>query len=96
MSYYNTTKIQGERLKEAKEKTETQEERIFKIFKDYKKPLSASEVWDIYGQILAPLTSIRRGLTVLMAQGKLIKTPYQKTGIYGMPEYYYDIRPVKK
>ena len=40
---------------------------------------------DYYGP--APLTSIRRAMTTLTKDGKLIKTDKQVPGIYGTPNY---------
>ena len=39
-----------------------------------------------------PITSIRRAMSNLQQEEKLVKTTDTKTGIYGAPEHYYRIR----
>lgn len=89
--YHNTNGLDRETaLLEAK-KNLTQEDIIFTIFKKSTfKRLSASEVWEYYkvGKNI-PLTSIRRGMSNLQAEGYLEKTNDTRIGIYGKPEHFY-------
>jgi len=91
MTYYNTTHLDGSELKEAHAKAETQEQMIKAIFQRHKE-LTASDAWSYYtARKRCPLTSIRRSITNLKADGYLIKTNRQKLGMYGKPEYIYKI-----
>lgn len=95
MSYYNTTNESGTTLKNNVAKAEGQEEKIFKLFQldfEYlnkcKKPyigLTPVDVLDFFPKY--PITSIRRALTNLTKQGKLIKTDEKRIGMYGRSEY---------
>jgi transcription initiation factor IIE alpha subunit len=38
-----------------------------------------------------PLTSIRRAITRLSYQGRIVKTDRQREGLYGKPEYIWEI-----
>jgi len=89
--FYNTTKEDNLFLEVVKPKAKNQEEQILAIFKQKKQALTASEVWDIFGQIYAPLTSMRRALTNLSSDNILKKTEFKKRGIFGRPEYYYKL-----
>ena len=54
--------------------------------------LSASLVWEKYpNNISVPLTSIRRALSNLAFNKKLVKLEDKRTGIYGAPECYYSM-----
>jgi len=94
MSYFNTTNESGTTLKNNVAKAKSQEEEILnlfifnkmhfinKIYKNYKLGLSPSQIGLNY-----PITSIRRALTNLTKQGKLIKTNEKRIGMYGRSEY---------
>lgn len=89
-SYHNTNNERGKQLAESEAKAQTQDESVLAIFKKgigY----TASEVWDEYGNWIAPLTSIRRAITNLMNAGIIEKTDEQRPGIYGKAEYVYKI-----
>jgi hypothetical protein len=90
--YYNTTNKTGEDLKQSNAKTDTQEQRILAIFQLYK-VLSPFEVEAIYNRSFrqVPITSIRRGITNLSNQGKLIKTNRKTTGRYGEKNHLWEI-----
>ena len=89
--YYNTTNEKGADLKQHIIKTETQEAVILRLYKQHKK-LSASEVWRMFDMPGTPLTSCRRAITNLMNDGKLIKTDEKIEGLYGSPEYRYELK----
>lgn len=85
--YYNTTNQSGEQLKLYQEKSETQEERILRLFKKDTK-LSPSQIERITG---FPITSIRRALTDLKQSGRIKALDYHVKGKYGRPESVYSI-----
>ena len=89
--YYNTTKSRGRILQKFEKAVETQEEKVMLIFKASLKGLTASEVFRQYPDERVPLTSIRRAITNLMNERKLVKTEIQKQGMYDKPEYVYQI-----
>ena len=89
--YYNTTKEDGKFLEVREAKALNQEMQILNIFKREKRALTASEVWDLFGQIYAPLTSMRRAITNLKSDGIIEKTDEKKKGLYGQPEYKYKL-----
>lgn len=90
-SHHNTTEESGEQLEIFEKKASKQEEIIIALF--HRNPrMTASECFRMYPDRDVPITSIRRGITNLMNQGKLIKTDDKKTGIYKRPEYIYEIK----
>ena len=88
--YYNTTK-ESMYLKEYIEKAENQNEIVEKIFKIYQKELSPSQVLKL-SKLDCPLTSIRRSMTNLTKQDKLVKTENKITGDYGRSEYLWKLK----
>lgn len=88
MSFYNTTNEKGKDLKQSEIKAEKQEQKVLQLYKSWLL-LTASECWKLYGVDKCPLTSIRRAITNLSNEGKLIKTGYMKIGIYGKKEHSY-------
>jgi predicted HTH transcriptional regulator len=88
MSYFNTTNESGKQLEIFEQTAKNQEEQILELMKLYKK-LSPSDVNKYFTNY--PLTSVRRALTNLSNQGKLIKTNEKKLGIYGREEYIWSV-----
>lgn len=86
-SHFNTTKESGNQLNIFNETAKNQEVQILELMKVYKK-LSPSDVQKYFNNY--PLTSVRRALTNLSNQGKLIKTDEKKVGIYGRNEYIWE------
>lgn len=96
MSYFNTTNESGTTLKNNVAKAKSQEEEILDLFKieynRYKNKdinimvgMTPSYIIKFYNKY--PITSIRRALTNLTKQGKLIKTSEKIIGMYGRSEY---------
>lgn len=94
MSYFNTTNESGTTLNNNVAKAKSQEEEIINVFifekgisikKETNLGFSPSELYD--GLETYPITSIRRALTNLTKQGKLIKTDEKRIGMYGRSEY---------
>ena len=94
MTYFNTTNESGATLKNNVAKAKSQEESILNIFRlqfryfKYKPEIlgmTPVDVLDFFPKY--PITSIRRALTNLTKQGKLIKTDEKRIGMYGRSEY---------
>lgn len=88
MAYYNTTRITGEELKAAINQATSQEEKIYLYFQS--KPAYAftpEEVQDAIGLNDAPITSIRRAMTNLTNENKLVKTNTQRLSRFKRPSY---------
>ena len=87
--FYNTIKFGKIKLEKEISNAKNQEEKILLIF-NKKKELTPSEVWEYLMEY--PLTSIRRAMTNLTDQGRLIKTSTQKIGYYGKPNYVWKLK----
>lgn len=94
MSYYNTTHLDRESLKEATRAAETQEEAVLAIFgwagPAQRRPMLApSDVHHLTSAIGRrwPLHSIRRAITTLTKDGKLERLDLKQMGPFGRPEY---------
>lgn len=94
-SYYNTTGLSGQQLEQATAAAKTQEAGILSLFQSQptvKASASQIHAGGIKHQLwtsATPLTSIRRALTDLTKQGKLIKLDETRKGVYGKPEFYF-------
>ena len=91
MSFYNTIHEKGEVLKRSRKKARTQEERIYSFFLIQGKPLSPSMVLEDLG-LKCPITSVRRALTNLTSEGKLLKTDVYVKGTYGKKEHLWRLK----
>ena len=94
-SYHNTTGSLGEQLAEFERQTASQEERVMLIFRKYPYVFqygswTPSQLQRVHFAD-TPLTSVRRALTNLTNEGKLIKTGQQSIGPYGRPEYHWEL-----
>ena len=85
MSYFNTTNESGTTLKNNVAKAKSQEEEILKHFENFVCGFNPSLLHSAFESY--PSTSIRRALTNLTKQGKLIKTNEKRIGMYGRSEY---------
>jgi len=84
-SHHNTTRESGSTLKKFNKVAKTQDEKIFDFFqKNVGKEFSPCQVHNILST-RSPLTSVRRSITNLTDQDKLVKTGNKITGIYGRP-----------
>lgn len=87
--YYNTTNQTGKTLKKSWDKSKTQEDRIMDYFRHLKKNHDGVYTHATPDQVCLafndkyPITSIRRAMSDLTAQGKLRKTAIQKKGRHG-------------
>ena len=71
-------------------KRERQEKRILKLFREHKK-LSCSQVFKLYNCKDTPITSIRRAVTNLSYNYKVVKTNETVIGFYGKNERIYKL-----
>lgn len=98
--FYNTIYFRSEDLTKAWEDTKRQENLILFIFKQnpYKK-FSPSDIWNFFITNTNhnwPLTSIRRSITDLTSDGVLTKLDETKKGLYGKPEFYWQLKQLSK
>ena len=89
MTFHNTVPISGAELLERIAGIKTQDELILFIFTNHTGyEYSACQVWQIINdrrpnKMPIPLTSIRRGISNLKKESKLVKTGNKVKGIYG-------------
>ena len=91
MSYYNTTSEKGQELKNSHSRARTQEEKVYSFFLTYGQPLSPSMVLDKLN-LNCPITSVRRAMTNLTLDSKIIKTDDKVKGIYGKSEHLWRLK----
>ena len=87
--YYNTNNLTGEALAKQEVKTGTQNWRILQWFERHPGEWSPSQVWVLTNMKAegVPLTSIRRGITDLTKEFKMLEqTEKMRDGLYGKPE----------
>ena len=91
--YYNTTNENGSLLKVNTKQAENQTELTLSVFQTYPTyTFSADEVWNflIDNESIneqTPLTSIRRAITDLTNEGKIVKTNRKVLGLAGRSTY---------
>lgn len=92
-NYHNTTSLHGKEIKNAHVKAHTQKVKVLELYKSGNE-YTASDIWIILcgPSTNTPITSIRRAITNLTNEEKLVKTTNMKIGIYGKPEYYYKLK----
>ena len=91
MSYYNTTSEKGQELKNSHSMASTQEEKVYSFFLTYGQPLSPSMGLDKLN-LNCPITSVRRAMTNLTLENKIIKTDDKVKGIYGKSEHLWRLK----
>lgn len=89
MTYFNSTGMVGEDLKQAIVQAEHQDAAVLAIFNAKARPLAPSDVWRLCeaAGMQWPLTSVRRSISCLTEAGALQRTDTLKPGIYGKPEH---------
>lgn len=87
-AYYNTTHLSGESLARAKRDARKQDVLVLAIMRGTVGPLTASEVWRAGAESGSDwlLTSVRRSINTLVADGLMRKMDAYKDGPYGRPE----------
>lgn len=98
MSYHNTTNVKGEQLDIFLVAAKSQDEIVLNFFNNYPNhdfsPSKLHEYLVKYQLInqATPLTSIRRALTNLTTNGKLIKTDKKVMSKFNRPEYVWKLK----
>ena len=84
MTYYNTVPIEGEELKEKREKAEAQTKQLEDFFRKYPKShFTDCQLWMFVFSQKIPLTSARRARNTLKNRGVVEKTGNREKGFYG-------------
>jgi Fe2+ or Zn2+ uptake regulation protein len=94
MSYFNTTNLFSEELKNVTFKALKQDEAVLCILREVKTHLEASEIharYEKYYLKTVPLTSIRRSCSTLKKAGLLKMVKIKKMGSFGVPCNQYQI-----
>lgn len=93
LEFFNTIDLKGRELIEATSQAQKQDDRVLGIFKIFKK-MTPFEVSNIYNSRYppAPVTSIRRSMTVLTKKGFLIMCDEMKKEVYGSPNHYWKLK----
>ena len=90
MTFFNTTSEKGQDLSNSNRKATKQNEVVLELFKQFG-TASPSQIYQVWGTITGlttpPITSIRRAITTLTGERKLVKTDDMVIGLYGKPEY---------
>jgi Fe2+ or Zn2+ uptake regulation protein len=96
VGFYNTIHENGQELRESKAKVRKQEEIVLQFFQYHRRGNFTPD--EVHGVVLqkAPLTSIRRAITNLTDQGKLIKTDEMRAGVYGKLTHTWELAPADK
>ena len=104
MTYYNTLNIKGEDLRMATNKAESLKDSVLREFKKAwtNTGHTPHEMWRIINIVKEyldpipkrqiPITSVRRAMTDLTTEGKLIKTDKKRKGGYGADNYLWRLR----
>ena len=95
MTFYQTIEQVDSAIKESNKKTKRQEDLIYSLFVKCNQPLSPSMVLSQSG-LNCPITSIRRAMSDLTNEGKLVKTNRQVKGIYGKAEHLWELPELKE
>lgn len=92
--FFNTIYLEGNELNEALKDVEKQEERIFQIMKLFGGKFTPLGVHTKYEELYykAPITSIRRAMTTLTNNGRLIKLKEMRHEIYGKPNHLWTVK----
>lgn len=88
--YYNTNKEDIQQVNSSLSKAKTQERIIYKLFLKTKQPISPSNVFKSLNFIW-PITSIRRAITNLTSENKIVKTSNTVKGMYGKQEHLWSL-----
>ena len=87
-AHHNTTLETGQLLLDLNDRAKAQEDVVLGLYRQAGSPLSPSQVWTAADELRhCPLTSIRRAISNLTRQGKLVKTSLKVRSVWGRPEY---------
>lgn len=88
--FYNTNQESLEESFDSSQKAAKQSDAILELLEMAKTPMSPSMVYKALGQEW-PITSIRRAMTNLTNDGKIVKTQRTTKGIYGKKEHLWSL-----
>lgn len=92
MSHYNTTNLPPAEFERMDNKAVSQEILILKFFqRNPTKDFTPQEVMDSL-LLSCPITSVRRAITNLTADGELCRTDKKRMGSYGMKTYCWKLK----
>ena len=81
--FYNTVPLKGTELRTAKTNAASFQERVLMFFKRHQNlDFTPFQVWHSLGET-HPITSVRRSITNLTTEGKLVITENKRMGMYG-------------
>lgn len=91
--YFNTNRLEGEKLQQAKIKAGTQNAEILELFQaEPDRAMTPFQVqWELQWHRV-PITSIRRAMTTLTKLGYLEKTEEMEEGKYGTENHKWKLR----
>lgn len=94
--FYNTVGLTGDDLKQAVEKAQRQEEAVYLIYLHTGKAYGPSQILRLVQKAGKswPITSLRRAITNLEKEGKLVKTDLMREGMFGSPEHLWTIKKI--
>lgn len=87
--YYNTTNMKGQILIEFESKSEAQKDMIYNFFKIHEVYMCWSELSKYFPDMNE--VSLKRCLSDLKNEGKLVKTNEKSISKYGRPAYKYKL-----
>lgn len=95
MTYYNTVRESGAALQAHRAVADTQEQAVLEFFEDH--PLRSFTPFDVQAAVLpnSPITSVRRAMTNLTREGRLMKTEEKREGPYRHRCYCWRLRTAK-
>jgi tRNA(Leu) C34 or U34 (ribose-2'-O)-methylase TrmL len=90
--FYNTISLSEEELVKEEVNAISQEEKIYSLFKIYQRG-TPSAIMKLYEERwpAIPITSVRRSLTNLTKENRLVMTDTMLTGLYNKPEHVWRI-----
>lgn len=91
MNHFNTTHEQGDTLIQYESIAESQQKYVEHLFNTYQR-LTPSQAWQRMNRPDTPITSIRRAVSNLTSIGVLKKTSEKVKGMYGRPEYVWEVQ----
>jgi hypothetical protein len=96
--YYNTNRLRDRELIAAIAKARSQQEKIFLWFCAHPARLFAPhQIRNIlFDDYKTPITSIRRAMTNLEIEGRLVKSNKMTTGEYGRPVHFWKLANQKQ
>lgn len=92
--YHDTTAIPRTEKEERGRKALTQEQRVrLYFYRNHARWMTCEDIWDeVFDSICVPLTSVRRAVSNLYADGLLEKSKTTTKGMYGAPIHSYRMR----